>query len=106
VLNKDKIPIYKRLVYIIALLGIAISGYQQYQKWLNPLDLKPEQNPKQHDGSQEFRPPIDFESSVQPAPDEDGVTRYPQQDRVSGEDEVEIPSLSPEDVKDILVDRK
>ena len=53
-------------------------AYIEYLRWLNPLNLKPEEKPKQHDGSQEFKPPIDWESSIQPAPDEDGVIRYPQ----------------------------
>lgn len=50
----------------------------EYQRWLNPLGFKPEANPKQHDGSQEFQHPIDWESVIQPAPDGDGVIRYPQ----------------------------
>ena len=62
--------------YIIVILCISIAGYTDYQRWLNPLNLKLEEDPKQHDGSKQFQRPIGFESSVQPAPDEDGTTRY------------------------------
>jgi len=51
-------------------------AYKDYLHWLNPLDLKPEENPKQHDGSQEFNTEQEFKSSITPAPDEEGVTRY------------------------------
>ena len=82
-------------IYVIITIAIAISSWQTYQRWLNPLGLKPEANPKQHDGSQEFRPPVEFESSVQPAPNEDGVTIYPQLDR---NDLVEIETPDTEDI--------
>jgi hypothetical protein len=59
-------------IYVVAIVLL----YSEYQCWLNPLDLKPEVNPKQHDGSQEFQRPIEFESSVEPMPDEDGVVRH------------------------------
>jgi hypothetical protein len=78
VLEKDRINLYRAIFYIVVVLSIPVVAYKDYQHWLNPLDLKPEQNPKQHDGSQEFQRPIEFESSVQPAPNEDGVTVYPQ----------------------------
>ena len=67
---------YKISAYIIIILLTFTSGWYDYQHWLNPLNLKPEQDPKQHDGSQEFQRPIDFESAIQPAPDENGTTRY------------------------------
>ena len=67
---------YKAWSYVVVILLIMLSGYSTYQQWLNPLDLKPERDPKQHDGSQKFQRPIDFESTVEPAPDEDGTTRY------------------------------
>lgn len=67
---------YKLWAYAIIGVLTLISAYCDYQHWLNPLDLKPEHNPKQHDGSQEFQRPIEFESTVEPAPDEDGTTRY------------------------------
>ena len=67
---------YKLWAYAIIGVLTLISAYCDYQHWLNPLDLKPEHNPKQHDGSQEFQRPIEFESAIQPAPDEDGTTRY------------------------------
>ena len=67
---------YKAWSYVVVILLIMLSGYSTYQQWLNPLDLKPERDPKQHDGSQTFQRPIDFESTVEPAPDEDGTTRY------------------------------
>ena len=63
-------------IYVVITIAIAISSWQTYQRWLNPLGLKPEANPKQHDGSQEFQGLRDWESSIQPAPDEDGVRRY------------------------------
>jgi len=66
----------KLIFYSVVIIMIAVSAYTKYQHWLNPLGLKPEENPKQHDGSQEFKPPIDWESSIQPAPDEDGVRRF------------------------------
>jgi len=77
VLDKNKIHLYRYMIYFMIILGIVVTGYQTYQRWLNPLGLKPEASPKQHDGSQEFQRPVEFESSIQPAPDEDGVTRYP-----------------------------
>lgn len=64
------------IIYSVLLFLIAFSGTYEYLTWLNPLDLKVEENPKQHDGSQEFNPPREWESSIQPAPDDDGVTRY------------------------------
>ena len=67
---------YKLWAYAIIGVLTLISAYCDYHHWLNPLDLKPEHNPKQHDGSQEFQRPIEFESAIQPAPDEDGTTRY------------------------------
>ena len=75
-LDKKRTHLYRMIIYAVISLGIAVTGYQTYQRWLNPLGLKPEANPKQHDGSQEFQRPIEFESSIQPAPDEDGVRRY------------------------------
>ncbi len=90
---------YKAWSYVVVVLLTLLSGYLTYQQWLNPLDLNPEHNPKQHDGSQEFQRPIDFESTVEPAPDEDGTTRYlgPNElealDGLSTEDNV----ISPED---------
>lgn len=85
-------------IYVIITIAIAISSWQTYQRWLNPLGLKPEKNPKIQDGSQEFTPPVEFESSVRPAPNEDGVTIYPQLDRFSREDDlVEIETPDTED---------
>ena len=55
---------YKVCVYIIVIVSAGISGYIDYQRWLNPLGMSPEQNPKQHNGAQEFTPPDVFESSV------------------------------------------
>ena len=63
-------------IYVVITIAIAISSWQTYQRWLNPLGLKPEANPKQHDGSQEFQGLRDWESSIEPAPDEEGVRRY------------------------------
>ena len=63
-------------IYAIIVVAIAVTGWDSYQTWLNPLGLKPEENPKQHDGSREFTPPIEWESAIQPMPDEDGVRRY------------------------------
>ena len=75
-LKKDKINLYRAIFYIIVVLSIPVVAYKDYLHWLNPLDLKVEENPKQHDGSQEFNPPRQWESVIQPAPDEDGVRRY------------------------------
>ena len=51
-------------MYIIVIVAAGISGYIDYQRWLNPLGMKAEVNPKQHNGAQEFTPPTVFESSV------------------------------------------
>ena len=104
-LKKDKITTYKCLFYIIVVLGILISAYKDYQIWLNPLGLSVEENPKQHDGSQEFTPPRDFESSIQPAPDEDGVRRYldPYELYLHGKDPEPDEEASPDKKKDITV---
>ena len=75
-LEKDRINLYRAIFYIVVVLSIPVVAYKDYQRWLNPLNLKPEENPKQHDGSQEFQGLRDWESSIQPAPDEDGVRRY------------------------------
>lgn len=64
------------ILYLVLILTIPISYYRWYQHWLNPLGLNVEENPKQHDGSREFTPPIEWESAIQPMPDEDGVRRY------------------------------
>lgn len=80
-LKKDKINLYRAIFYIVVVLSLPVVAYKDYLHWLNPLDLKVEENPKQHDGSQEFQRPIEFESSVQPAPNEDGVTVYPQSEK-------------------------
>ena len=66
----------KKVIYILLIVLLPIYYYNWYQHWLNPLGLKPEVNPKQHDGSQEFQGLRDWESSIEPAPDEDGVRRY------------------------------
>ena len=75
-ITKKQHLLFKTIIYVVTVLIISITGYADYLRWLNPLGLKPEANPKQHDGSQEFTPPIEWESSIQPAPDEDGVRRY------------------------------
>jgi len=76
VLKKDKINLYRAIFYIVVVLSLPVVAYKDYQRWLNPLDLKVEESPKQHDGSLEFQGLRDWESSIQPAPDEDGVRRY------------------------------
>jgi len=75
-LVKDQVNLYRCIFYITLIVCIPITAYIDYLRWLNPLNLKVEENPKQHDGSQEFTPPIEWESVIQPAPDEDGVRRY------------------------------
>ena len=75
-LDKKKIHLYRMIIYAVIILGIAVTGYQTYQRWLNPLGMKPEANPKQHDGSQEFNGPVEWKSVIEPAPDEDGVRRF------------------------------
>jgi hypothetical protein len=64
--------------HLVFYLAIVIFIGVEYQRWLNPLGLKPEVSPKQHDGSQEFQGLREWESVIQPAPDEEGVRRYPQ----------------------------
>ena len=75
-LVKDRVNLYRCIFYITLVVCIPIMAYKDYLHWLNPLDLKLEENPKQHDGSLEFQGLRDWESSIQPAPDEDGVRRY------------------------------
>ena len=75
-LKKDKINLYRAIFYIVVVLSLPVVAYKDYQRWLNPLDLKVEESPKQHDGSLEFQGLRDWESVIQPAPDEDGVRRY------------------------------
>ena len=43
---------------------VCVSIYVDYQRWINPLGMKPEVDPKQHNGAQEFTPPTVFESSI------------------------------------------
>jgi len=54
----------KRIFYLGVSVCLLISAIGAYQTWLNPLGLKPEVNPKQHNGAQPFAPPNVFESSV------------------------------------------
>lgn len=75
-LKKEKINQYRCVFYIAVFLCIPVAAYKDYLRWLNPLNLKVEENPKQHDGSQEFNPHQEWKSSIEPAPDEDGVRRY------------------------------
>ena len=104
-LEKDRINLYRAIFYIVVVLSIPVVAYKDYQHWLNPLNLKPEENPKQHDGSQEFTPPRDFESSIQPMPDEDGVRRYldPWELWQHGQDPEPDEEASPDKKKDITV---
>jgi len=67
---------FKIFIYVVLVCSIATAGWDTYKQWLNPLNMKVEENPKQHDGSQEFNPHQEWESAIQPAPDEDGVRRY------------------------------
>ena len=67
---------FKIFIYLVLVGSIATSGWGTYKQWLNPLNMKVEEDPKQHDGSLEFQGLRDWESSIQPAPDEDGVRRY------------------------------
>ena len=75
-LERNKSDLYRWVFYITLVVCIPIMAYKDYLHWLNPLNLKVEENPKQHDGSQEFTPPRQWESAIQPAPDDDGVRRY------------------------------
>lgn len=75
-ITKKQHLLYKIIIYVVTVLIISITGYTDYLRWLNPLDLRPEINPKQHDGSQPFNADPAWESSIQPMPDEDGVRRY------------------------------
>ena len=75
-LVKDQVNLYRCIFYITLIICIPIAAYIEYQRWLNPLNLKVEENPKQHDGSQEFNPEQEWKSQLTPAPDEDGVTRF------------------------------
>jgi len=63
-MNKKQYLRYRIWVYLSVMILIAIGGYLDYQNWINPLGLRPEVNPKQHDGSQEFQVIVPFESSI------------------------------------------
>ena len=52
------------VLYLALLIAISVSVYADYQYWMNPLGMKPEVDPKQHNGAQEFTPPTVFESSI------------------------------------------
>lgn len=75
-LERNKASLYKCIFYITLVVCIPITAYLEYLRWLNPLNLKVEENPKQHDGSQEFNPKQEWESVIQPSPDDDGVRRF------------------------------
>lgn len=79
------------LFYLGIVVTMVISGYIQYQRWLNPLGMKPEENPKQHDGSQAFQPPEEFRSTVQPLSKDGSATIYvsPEQLKKYSEEEPE-----------------
>lgn len=72
----NRANLYRWIFYVTLIVCIPIMAYIEYLRWLNPLNLKVEEKPKQHDGSQEFQGLRDWESSIQPAPDEDGVRRF------------------------------
>jgi len=72
----NRADLYRCIFYVTIIVCIPIMAYIEYLRWLNPLNLKPEEKPKQHDGSLEFQGLRDWESSIQPAPDEDGVRRF------------------------------
>lgn len=78
------------IIYVLLIVFIFGVATRDYLSWLNPLGLKPEVNPKQHDGSQEFKRPIEWESSIEPAPDKDGVRRYLPPDKLDqhGSDDI------------------
>ena len=98
---------YKLYAYGAVLALILVNGHVTYQNWLDPRGLTVERDPKIHDGSKEFTPPVDFESTVEPAPDEDGTTRYLGPNELEALDGLttEIPEITPEDQK-ILDDLK
>ena len=79
------------LFYLGLVATMVISGCIQYQQWLNPLGMKPEENPKQHDGSQAFQPPEEFRSTVQPLSEDGSATIYvsPEQLKKYSEEEPE-----------------
>ena len=55
---------YKAYFYTYIVFMVCVSIYVDYQRWINPLGMKPEVDPKQHNGAQEFTPPTVFESSI------------------------------------------
>ena len=104
-LERNKADLYRWIIYTALIICIPITAYIEYLRWLNPLNLKVEEDPKQHDGSQEFNPPRPWESAIQPAPDDDGVRRYldPWELWQHGkEPEPESEEVSPEEPKDIV----
>ena len=92
---------YKLYAYGAVLALILVNGHVTYQNWLDPRGLNVERDPKIHDGSKEFTPPVDFESTVERAPDEDGTTRYLGPNELEALDGLttEIPEITPEDQK-------
>ena len=92
---------YKLYAYGAVLALILVNGHVTYQNWLDPRGLTVERDPKIHDGSKEFTPPVDFESTVERGPDEDGTTRYLGPNELEALDGLttEIPEITPEDQK-------
>ena len=92
---------YKLYAYGVVLALMLVNGHVTYQNWLDPRGLTVERDPKIHDGSKEFTPPVDFESTVERGPDEDGTTRYLGPNELEALDGLttEIPEITPEDQK-------
>jgi len=63
-LTESEFQNIKLSIYIIIITAILVSGYVEYQNWLNPLGLNNEQHPKQHNGALKFAPPSQFESAI------------------------------------------
>ena len=98
---------FKIFIYLVLVGSIATTGWDTYKQWLNPLNMQVEENPKQHDGSQPFNPPRDFESSVQPLVEDGEATIYVSPDKLKDYtkgDEVEIDDVDVELEDDGLID--
>ena len=63
-LTESEFQNIKSCLYIIIITVTLVSGYIDYQNWINPLGLNIEKNPKQHNGALEFVPPTQFESAI------------------------------------------
>jgi len=71
-LSNNKPLIGRIIFYSVVSICVISSSIHSYYDWLNPLDLEEEVDPKQHDGSQPYKAPEQFESNLT---NDDGTVR-------------------------------